>query len=133
MTEKKKMPHTLLIVLSILILFILLTWIVPPGQFERQVQNGREVVVPGTYHAVDPSPQGVMAFLTAPIRGMIALSTGEHRRQREGDAEGCLAEVERQPGATEAPGLRRLGKEAIVLHAAHVLGGSIVRRRCGWF
>jgi uncharacterized ion transporter superfamily protein YfcC len=74
MTEKKKMPHTIIIVLTILVVFLILTWIVPAGQFDRRVFNGREVVVPGTYHSVEQSPQGLMNFLTAPIRGMIAAS-----------------------------------------------------------
>jgi uncharacterized ion transporter superfamily protein YfcC len=74
MTEKKKMPHTIIIVLTILVIFLILTWIVPAGQFDRRVFNGREVVVPGTYHSVEQSPQGLMNFLTAPIRGMIAAS-----------------------------------------------------------
>jgi len=72
LTEKKKMPHTLLIVLSILILFLILTWIIPAGQFDRRDFNGREVVAPGTFHFVEKSPQGVLEFLTAPIRGMIS-------------------------------------------------------------
>jgi len=72
--EKKKIPHTLIIVSVILILFLILTWIVPAGQFDRSTYNGRQVVVPGTYHRADPQPQGLMAFLTAPIKGMINAS-----------------------------------------------------------
>jgi len=72
--EKKKMPHTLIIVSLILILFIILTWIIPAGEFNRQEYNGRQVVVPGTYHRVDPKPQGFMEFFTAPIKGMMSAS-----------------------------------------------------------
>jgi uncharacterized ion transporter superfamily protein YfcC len=72
--EKKKMPHTLIIVSVILILFLILTWIIPAGQFDRQEYNGRQVVVPGTYHHVNPKPQGLMDFFTAPIKGMISAS-----------------------------------------------------------
>lgn len=72
MTEKKNIPHTLVIVLTILVIFLIMTWIIPSGEFERRTLNGREVVVPGTYHAVERSPQGLMEFLTAPIRGMIS-------------------------------------------------------------
>lgn len=70
--EKKKIPHTLIIVSVILIIFLLLTWIIPAGEFQRHDLNGRQVVVPGTYHYVDPSPQGMMELFTAPIRGMIS-------------------------------------------------------------
>jgi len=72
--EKKKMPHTLIIVSLILILFIILTWVIPAGEFNRQEYNGRQVVVPGTYHRVDPKPQGFMEFFTAPIKGMMSAS-----------------------------------------------------------
>ncbi len=72
--EKKKMPHTLIIVSLILILFIILTWIIPAGEFNRHEYNGRQVVVPGTYHRVDPKPQGFMEFFTAPIKGMMSAS-----------------------------------------------------------
>jgi uncharacterized ion transporter superfamily protein YfcC len=72
MTEKKKIPHTIIIVLTILVIFLAMTWIIPAGQFERTELNGREVVVPGTYHHVERSPQGLMEFLTAPIKGMIS-------------------------------------------------------------
>jgi uncharacterized ion transporter superfamily protein YfcC len=72
--EKKKIPHTLIIVSIILLLFLILTWIIPAGQFERHDYNGRMVVVPGTYHQTEPQPQGLMALLTAPIKGMISAS-----------------------------------------------------------
>ena len=68
------MPHTLIIVSTILIIFLILTWIIPAGEFQRQEYNGRQVVVPGTYHQVDPKPQGLMEFFTAPIRGMMSAS-----------------------------------------------------------
>ncbi|MFZ4520060.1 MAG: YfcC family protein [Bacteroidales bacterium] len=72
--QKIKLPHTLIIVSIILILFLILTWIIPAGQFDRHEYNGRLVVVPGTYHAVDPKPQGFMELFTAPIKGMMSAS-----------------------------------------------------------
>ncbi len=72
--EKKKLPHTLIIVSIILILFLVLTWIIPSGEFQRNEFNGRQVVVPGTYHTVDPKPQGFTELFTAPIKGMMSAS-----------------------------------------------------------
>ncbi|MEI7500019.1 MAG: YfcC family protein [Bacteroidota bacterium] len=72
--QKIKLPHTLIIVSIILILFLILTWIIPAGQFDRREYNGRQVVVPGTYHTVDPEPQGFIELFTAPIKGMISAS-----------------------------------------------------------
>lgn len=70
--QKKKIPHTLVIVSVILVIFLILTWIIQAGEFERHDYNGRQVVVPGTYHHVDQQPQGLTELFTAPIRGMIS-------------------------------------------------------------
>ncbi|MDZ7763163.1 MAG: hypothetical protein U5K00_01875 [Melioribacteraceae bacterium] len=36
-----------------------------------QEKDGREVVVSGTYHEVEPNPQGIFDVLTAPINGFV--------------------------------------------------------------
>ena len=48
--RKFKLPHPLIIILSIVLFATLLTWFIPAGEFER-VQNdaGITVVVPGTF------------------------------------------------------------------------------------
>ena len=68
----KKLPDTLIIVLTILLIFTALTWIIPAGEFERAEVNGRELVVPGTYNEVERNPQGFFEFLKAPIDGFIS-------------------------------------------------------------
>lgn len=68
----RKMPDSVLIILGILIVFIALTWVVPPGQFERAKLGNRTVVVPGTYEQVEANPQGPGAFFLAPIKGFMA-------------------------------------------------------------
>ncbi|MFT5658317.1 MAG: putative ion transporter superfamily protein YfcC [Gammaproteobacteria bacterium] len=52
-------------------LVAILTWIIPPGAYELVLNEaiGKEVPMPGTYHAVDANPQGIIDFLTAPIAG----------------------------------------------------------------
>lgn len=66
-----KLPqlNTLGIIFSIIILVMVMTWIVPSGSYDRVLSDGREVVVPGTYHAVASSPQGIFDILKAPING----------------------------------------------------------------
>jgi len=66
-----KAPDTLVLIFSILVVTAALTWIIPGGQFERAVVNGREVVVSDSYHPIPHEPQGIGALLTAPIRGFI--------------------------------------------------------------
>lgn len=68
---KLKLPqlNTLSIIFSIIILVSIMTWIVPSGAYDRVLMDGREVVVPGTYHAVESNPQGIFDLLKAPVTG----------------------------------------------------------------
>ncbi|MCM5661436.1 YfcC family protein [Galbibacter mesophilus] len=72
--QLKKFPDTITIILVISLFFIALTWIVPAGEFDTAVVDGREVIVAGSYKEVAPKPQGIAAFLTAPIKGFNAAS-----------------------------------------------------------
>lgn len=67
--NKFKLPDTLVIASSILLITIILTWIVPGGEFARETVDGTEVVVPGTFQTIDPSPQSILTFFTAPYLG----------------------------------------------------------------
>lgn len=66
----KKSPDSLVIVSVILVIFVLLTWIVPAGEFDRMDVDGRMVVVAGTYHSVEAEPQGFWAIFRAPLKGI---------------------------------------------------------------
>lgn len=68
----RKIPDTIVILLSILVVFILLTWLLPAGEFQRTERNGINVVVPGSYTPAEPNPQGLGSFLSAPIKGFIS-------------------------------------------------------------
>lgn len=89
---KKKLtlhlPHVYTIAFSLIILFAILTWIVPSGAFDRTTVSTaageREVAVAGTYHEVDKVytdedsgeqvdlRQGLPAILMAPTKGIQA-------------------------------------------------------------
>ncbi|MFC3123128.1 YfcC family protein [Agaribacter flavus] len=50
MTEKFKVPHTLVLLLAMMLLAYVATWLVPQGFFETvTLENGRQAVVPNTY------------------------------------------------------------------------------------
>lgn len=50
MKQAFKVPHTLILLLSMMLVAYIATWLVPQGFFERVVlDNGREAVVAGTY------------------------------------------------------------------------------------
>ncbi|MGI6069298.1 MAG: YfcC family protein [Blautia sp.] len=86
MNEKKKfrlkLPHVYTLAFILIILFAILTWVLPSGQFQRQTiatpAGEREVAVSGTYEQVDKVSddgdlrQGIMEVLMAPTRGIQA-------------------------------------------------------------
>lgn len=74
MAMQKKFPDTLIILMFILLIFVLLTWIIPAGTFDRVEMAGRQVVVPDSYEKIEAAPQGLGAFLMAPIKGFIGAS-----------------------------------------------------------
>ncbi|MBB3697897.1 TIGR00366 family protein [Flammeovirga yaeyamensis] len=70
----KKLPDTLVIVTTILLIFIGLTWLIPAGEYSRELINDRNVLIPDSYQSVDSTPQGIGAFFSAPMRGFISAS-----------------------------------------------------------
>jgi len=68
---KLKLPNTYLLIFSLLILFVIFTWIIPGGEYQRQVINGREVVVPGSFQFTQSHPQGIFDLFIAPIKGFV--------------------------------------------------------------
>ena len=83
-----KIPHTFTIVFSIIVTCAVLTWIIPGGEFDRQVVNvdghERSIVVDDSYHHVDRQPQTWQIFTsffkgferTAPIIVFILMIGG---------------------------------------------------------
>ena len=77
-----KVPHVYAIIFALMVLFAVLTWIVPSGSYQRQEVNGREVTVAGTYEQSEKTyideetgdevdlRQGVFDVLQAPTRGI---------------------------------------------------------------
>ena len=50
---KFKVPHTLVLLFFLMIFALILTWIIPSGEFQTEVTDqGREMVVPGTFTEV---------------------------------------------------------------------------------
>lgn len=67
-----RFPHPLTLMLAFIALAAALSWVVPAGEFERREDpaTGRSVVVPGTFHAVEPAPVGPFDALVAIPKGM---------------------------------------------------------------
>lgn len=66
---KKIKLNTFAMILGIIAAVTMMTWVVPSGSYERVEQDGRMMVVSGTYHAVARAPQGIFEVLKAPILG----------------------------------------------------------------
>jgi len=58
----KRIPHTFTIVFALIVLAAVCTWFVPAGEFQRQVVDGREVVVNDSFHYVAAAPQTWQVF-----------------------------------------------------------------------
>ena len=67
----EKLPHPYILLFLIVVAVAILTYFLPPGVYDRVVVDGRKVVDPATYHAVDPTPVTLMQFLTAIPRGIV--------------------------------------------------------------
>lgn len=74
----KKFPSAFTILFFLIVVVAVLTWIIPAGQYDRAFSEalGRDAPVPGSYAAVDPTPQGPWDVLMAPIAGFYDPATG---------------------------------------------------------
>lgn len=67
-----KVPHSLAIVVFAMFLAAILTWIIPGGNFDRVVdETGKTVVIPGSYHVVEPTPVNPLSILNYVFDGLM--------------------------------------------------------------
>ncbi len=61
-------PHPVVILFGMLILATLLTHLIPAGEFSRELIDGREKVIPGSYRQVNATPIGLLSmFMALPV------------------------------------------------------------------
>lgn len=58
-------PHPVVMLFGILILAMILSYILPAGLYERELVDGRQRVIPGSYHEVASNPVGFFRLFTA--------------------------------------------------------------------
>jgi uncharacterized ion transporter superfamily protein YfcC len=68
----KRFPDTLVLIGSILVLFMVLTWVVPAGQYARVEVEGRTVVDPDAFEYVARNPVMPWQLMMAPLKGFVA-------------------------------------------------------------
>ena len=66
-----RLPNTFVLLFAILALIALSTWLVPGGQYDTHMVNGRALVDPASFHYVPSKPQGPVALMIAPIKGFV--------------------------------------------------------------
>jgi len=66
-----RMPHTLVVVGTLIVLALVLSWVVPSGVYQRVEKDGRMITVPGTYQPVEKKLLGPQWLLTAPLKGFL--------------------------------------------------------------
>ena len=71
--KKFQLPHIFIILFCIVVLATILTWIIPAGEFDMEVnENGRSVAIAGTYHHVESNPVGIFNMFTKIYSGMLS-------------------------------------------------------------
>lgn len=69
--SKLKFPSAYTILMLLTVLMALLTWMIPAGQYQMELNEtlGKLVPVVGSYQTVEANPQGIIDILMAPIQG----------------------------------------------------------------
>ena len=58
-------PHPVIMLFGIIVLTAVLSYVLPAGVYERELIDGRQRVVPGSYHQIDQSPVGLFGIFKA--------------------------------------------------------------------
>jgi uncharacterized ion transporter superfamily protein YfcC len=72
--KKSKVPHTYVILFTVIIIMAILTYIIPAGEYDRvkDPNTGRTVVDPASFHAVEQNPTMPFDLVQAVPKGMNA-------------------------------------------------------------
>src|SRR3972149_4514181 len=69
------MPHTLVVVMTLVVLVLALSWVIPSGEYQRikveTSEGSRSVTVAGTYQQVPKVHLGPQMVLESPIKGFV--------------------------------------------------------------
>ncbi|MBN1638013.1 MAG: putative basic amino acid antiporter YfcC [Ignavibacteriales bacterium] len=61
--------NTLVMIFAVVILVAILTWIIPGGEYQREIKDGKTLVIADSFQFIDNEPQGIGEILLAPIKG----------------------------------------------------------------
>jgi uncharacterized ion transporter superfamily protein YfcC len=73
--KRLHMPHTLVVVMGLVVLVLIMSWLVPSGEYQRvevaTSEGVRKVTMAGTFHLVPKTFLGLHMILMAPIKGFL--------------------------------------------------------------
>lgn len=61
----ERIPHPVVMLFGIIVLTAILSYIIPAGTYEREMVEGRERVIPGSYQVIESTPVGLLEMFTA--------------------------------------------------------------------
>lgn len=74
--SRKAFIQAVLIILALMIVAGILTRLVPPGSYDRAMQDGREAILPDTFHYTEAVDYPVWRWFAAPIEVLSAPGSG---------------------------------------------------------
>jgi uncharacterized ion transporter superfamily protein YfcC len=69
--KRKLNFNTLVMIFAVVALVALVTWIVPGGEYMRELKDGKTLVVPNSFKYVQSNPQGIGALYMSPLKGFV--------------------------------------------------------------
>ena len=69
---KLRLPNTFVLLFLILSMIAIATWLVPGGQYDSIMVDGKPRIDPNSFKYIASNPQGFVALMMAPIKGFIA-------------------------------------------------------------
>lgn len=75
-SRKKKMPHTLVILMVIILAVTALTWLIPSGEYDRvkDEASGRQVIDPASFHYIENSPVNPLSVPMLAVDGFVKVA-----------------------------------------------------------
>lgn len=72
-----KVPHTYVIIFMLVVLVVLLTYIIPAGEFERSkdVRTGRTLIVVDSFKYIEGNPAGIIDIFRSFVKGLNSASS----------------------------------------------------------
>ena len=62
---KTRIPHTYVLLFSLMLIAAVGTWFIPAGSYSRVIQDGRELIDPDSFQAAEGRPAGIPSVLMA--------------------------------------------------------------------